>query len=203
MLAFEPWVRRGGSRSSHYKAIRDGLMTPGVRAAGRQTGWPPAELAAIDVAIASGASQDTLRDLVQRLVQQREEAAGKFVADLDSRAAAYLAQYAPPAHVAPDDLLTPEEGREVINVGETKFNELSKREDFPRAVQFGSRTRRYVRSELVAWAHAQRECSGPTQACAQEVGHIEPVESPSNCKPGPGRPRSVELEAVCREPPGD
>jgi predicted DNA-binding transcriptional regulator AlpA len=155
MLVVEPWTIRGGSRGSHYKAIRDGLMTPGVPGPSRRVGWPAAELAAIDAAIGRGAGPEAIRELVRKLMERRASAADDAAADAVGRVV-----YRKTGDCAPGsptrELLTPSEVEKVLGVGTTKRRELEKLPGFPSAVQFGPRTRRHVRSEVVEWMLAQR-----------------------------------------------
>jgi len=127
-------------------------MTPGVPGIGRRVGWPATELAAIDAALARGASKAVIRALVQRLEEQRDR-------DLQLDAASLHAplQEHRQSLVVKSELLSREEARATIEVGEAKFRELERRPGFPKAVQLGPRSRRYVRTELLAWAMAQRE----------------------------------------------
>lgn len=65
----------GRKPGSHYLDIKNGLMVPGVRIGPNAVAWPDDELAAINQAKISGASEDEIRALVRRLVAARTQTA--------------------------------------------------------------------------------------------------------------------------------
>lgn len=77
-LATEVILRRkqveaatGGSRSTIYLRISQGLFTKPVSLGPRAVGWPAREVAAINAARIAGKSEDDIRRLVQRLEAER------------------------------------------------------------------------------------------------------------------------------------
>jgi len=65
---------------------------------------------------------------------------------------------AAPSEGATDDpLLTDEQGRNLLNVGMTRFLELQKEPDFPAPIWLGPRGKRHLRSELLRYALSKRE----------------------------------------------
>jgi predicted DNA-binding transcriptional regulator AlpA len=50
------------------------------------------------------------------------------------------------------ELLTDRQGAELLNISETKFADLQRRPDFPRALWLGPRCKRHVRPSLLDWA---------------------------------------------------
>lgn len=65
----------GGSRSTIYLRISQGLFTKPVSLGARAVGWPAREVAAINAARIAGKSDDDIRRLVQRLQAARAEGA--------------------------------------------------------------------------------------------------------------------------------
>ena len=65
----------GGSRSTIYLRISQGLFTKPVSLGARAVGWPAREVAAINVARIAGKSDDEIRRLVQGLQAARTEGA--------------------------------------------------------------------------------------------------------------------------------
>jgi prophage regulatory protein len=61
------------SDASIYNAIREGLFTTGVAIGQRAKGWPDYEVAEIVAARISGASEEQIRALVNRLHSRRAE----------------------------------------------------------------------------------------------------------------------------------
>jgi len=59
------------STASIYNNIRDGLWTKPVRISQRSVGWPSDEIEAINNARIAGATNEQLRDLVNRLHDKR------------------------------------------------------------------------------------------------------------------------------------
>lgn len=68
------------ARSTHYNDIKAGLMTPPVSLGVHSVAWPEHEISAINAARVAGKSDDEIRQLVARLVAERQ--------DVDRRAAA-------------------------------------------------------------------------------------------------------------------
>ena len=62
----------GKRRSSHYDDIPKGLMTPPVCIGGRSVAWPDYEIEAIVAARIAGKSDDDIRELVARLIAERQ-----------------------------------------------------------------------------------------------------------------------------------
>jgi prophage regulatory protein len=65
----------GGSRSTVYLRISQGLFTKPVNLGARAVGWPSREVVAINAARIAGKSDDEIRKLVQRLEAARSEGA--------------------------------------------------------------------------------------------------------------------------------
>jgi prophage regulatory protein len=63
--------QNGGGHSSLYDAIAEGLWTPPVKR-GRASRWPRHETQALVAAHIAGASEEQLRALVRRLLEQRK-----------------------------------------------------------------------------------------------------------------------------------
>jgi len=61
----------GMPRSTLYDRIKKGLFVPPISLGARASGWPDDEVAAINRARIRGASDEELRELVQRLVGAR------------------------------------------------------------------------------------------------------------------------------------
>jgi len=55
----------------------------------------------------------------------------------------------------PDRILRPVAAARMLGVGKTKFYDLAKSKNFPRAVILGARARGYLERELDAWLTAQ------------------------------------------------
>lgn len=66
---------RGRGVTAHYADIRLGLFTPPVKVGARASAWPRHELEAINAARLAGKSDDEIRELVRKLVEQRRVAA--------------------------------------------------------------------------------------------------------------------------------
>lgn len=60
------------STASIYNNIRDGLWTQPVKIGVRSVGWPSDEVIAINAARIAGASDEHIRELVNRLHQKRQ-----------------------------------------------------------------------------------------------------------------------------------
>jgi predicted DNA-binding transcriptional regulator AlpA len=54
------------------------------------------------------------------------------------------------------ELMLTREGRELLRVSKTKWDRLAKRPDFPRPIRLGTRSLRWKRTELLAWAEEKR-----------------------------------------------
>ena len=65
----------GKRRSTLYQSIKDGLLTRPVRLSARAVGWPADEIDALNRARISGADDDAIRRLVERLHGQRKSLA--------------------------------------------------------------------------------------------------------------------------------
>jgi prophage regulatory protein len=65
----------GGTRSTIYLRISQGLFTKPVSLGARAVGWPAREVAAINAARIAGRSDDDIRKLVLRLQAARGEGA--------------------------------------------------------------------------------------------------------------------------------
>ena len=63
--------RLGSPRSTAYRDIRSGLLTPPVRLGKRSSGWPDDEIAAIVDARIAGKSDEEIRELVKQLIAAR------------------------------------------------------------------------------------------------------------------------------------
>lgn len=62
---------------------------------------------------------------------------------------------------APDgELVTVPDAQDVLKVGGTRFAELEREADFPKAIWLGPRGKRYLRHELLAWALKRRGPQG-------------------------------------------
>jgi prophage regulatory protein len=66
----ESMARTGLGRSAFYAAISDGVLPKPIKL-GRASAWPEHELNSVVAAMIRGESQDALRDLVQRLHDER------------------------------------------------------------------------------------------------------------------------------------
>ena len=64
----------GGTRSTVYLRIAQGLMTKPVQIGPRAVGWPAPEIAAINAARIAGKTDDDIRKLVTRLHASRAAA---------------------------------------------------------------------------------------------------------------------------------
>jgi prophage regulatory protein len=65
----------GISRSSIYKFIAEGFFSKPIALGPRMVGWLESELAALNAARVRGASEDEIREIVQRLEAARKNAA--------------------------------------------------------------------------------------------------------------------------------
>jgi prophage regulatory protein len=70
--------KTGRSKTMHYDDIRRGLMTPGVALGARCSGWPEHELDAILAARIAGGTDADVRQIVQRLMDERRAALPGF-----------------------------------------------------------------------------------------------------------------------------
>lgn len=70
----EVFPRRGRSRSSTYADVRRGVFPPPVALGPRASGWPEYEVEIVNAAVLAGKTTFELRELVRRLVTQREAA---------------------------------------------------------------------------------------------------------------------------------
>jgi prophage regulatory protein len=61
----------GDSRSTIYRKIQKGLFTRGIEIGGERVAWPANEVAAINQARISGASDDEIKQLVIKLEAAR------------------------------------------------------------------------------------------------------------------------------------
>ena len=65
----------GASRSTIYLRIQQGLWPKPVRLGPRSVGWPASEVAAINIALIAGMTDDEIRILVVKLEAARKTAA--------------------------------------------------------------------------------------------------------------------------------
>lgn len=65
--------RRGRSRDSHYKDIREGLFTEPVHISKQSVGWPEYEVEALQRARLAGKSEDEIKQLVIQLHAKRQD----------------------------------------------------------------------------------------------------------------------------------
>ena len=63
--------RTGKPRTTVYRDIGDGLMTPGVRIGERAIAWPDDEIDAINLARLRGQTNNEIRNLVTELIDAR------------------------------------------------------------------------------------------------------------------------------------
>lgn len=63
-------------RSTLYNNIKAGLMTPPVKLSKYSVAWPECEISAINAARVAGKNGDELRQLVARLVSDRQSVEG-------------------------------------------------------------------------------------------------------------------------------
>ena len=63
---------RGRSRTAHYQDIKNGVFTSPIRIGARATGWPYAEVCALNAARIAGKTDDEIRNLVVRLESDRK-----------------------------------------------------------------------------------------------------------------------------------
>lgn len=68
------------ARSTHYNDIKAGLMTPPVSLGVHSVAWPEHEIFAINAARFAGKSDDEIRQLVTRLVADRQGVDGRVAA---------------------------------------------------------------------------------------------------------------------------
>jgi prophage regulatory protein len=61
-------------RSTHHKRIHEGLMVPAVRLGENSVAWPDHEIHALNAARIAGKSDDEIRQLVAKLVEDRKAA---------------------------------------------------------------------------------------------------------------------------------
>lgn len=61
-------------RSTHHKRIHEGLMVPAVRLGENSVAYPEHEIIAINTARIAGKFDDEIRQLVARLVRERQAA---------------------------------------------------------------------------------------------------------------------------------
>jgi prophage regulatory protein len=64
--------KRGCSRSTQYGDIKKGLYTPPVALGPNTAGWPEYEVDVLNAARTAGKSDDEIRALVARLVEERK-----------------------------------------------------------------------------------------------------------------------------------
>lgn len=60
------------SRSGNYADIQKGLMTPPVKLGERSVAWPEHEVLAINAARVAGKTDDEIRQLVTKLIAERQ-----------------------------------------------------------------------------------------------------------------------------------
>jgi len=63
----------GDSKSTHYRKIQLGLMTRGVSVGGDRVAWPEYEIDAINRARISGFTEASIKELVRKLHEFRED----------------------------------------------------------------------------------------------------------------------------------
>lgn len=68
------------ARSTHYNDIKAGLMTPPVLLGVHSVAWPEHEISVINAARVAGKSDDEIRQLVARLVVERQGVDGRVAA---------------------------------------------------------------------------------------------------------------------------
>lgn len=68
------------ARSTHYNDIKAGLMTPPVSLGVHSVAWPSHEIDALVAARVAGKSDDEIRQLVARLVVERQGVDGRAAA---------------------------------------------------------------------------------------------------------------------------
>lgn len=68
-------TRRGHGRSTAYRHVEDGLLTPPVRLGPNTAAWPEFEIEAIDRARLAGADDAAIRLLVRDLIAARSKVA--------------------------------------------------------------------------------------------------------------------------------
>lgn len=64
---------QGISKSVLYANIQQGLMTPPVKI-GNSSAWPEQEVLAINAALIAGKSKDKIKELVKKLIANRQNA---------------------------------------------------------------------------------------------------------------------------------
>ena len=63
---------RAKSKTSHYDDIKNGLMTPPIKVGTQAVAWPEREVIAINAARVAGKSDEEIRLIVSRLVEERQ-----------------------------------------------------------------------------------------------------------------------------------
>jgi len=76
-----PQVMRetGYARSTIWQKTKQGLLPRPIKLGGRSVGWPATEIAAINAARIAGNDDQRIRELVDRLHDQREKAGKEAV----------------------------------------------------------------------------------------------------------------------------
>lgn len=71
----EVMARTGKRKSSTYRDVEKGFLSPPVQIGARAVGWPDNEIDAVIAARIAGRTNDELRELVAALVEARKEVA--------------------------------------------------------------------------------------------------------------------------------
>ncbi|WP_448556024.1 helix-turn-helix transcriptional regulator [Thalassotalea montiporae] len=66
-------TKRGVSRTTLYRQIKDGLLTKPVNLGAHSIGWPEHEVDKLNGALIAGATSEQLKELVQSLTEQRQQ----------------------------------------------------------------------------------------------------------------------------------
>lgn len=72
----------GLSKTTLWSHVRDGKFVPQIKLLGRASGYIQSEVDAVLTAIAGGLSDDEIKTLVSKLVEQRKQNANQLLSDL-------------------------------------------------------------------------------------------------------------------------
>lgn len=151
--------------------------------AGTRTGAMAATSVGADVVRSGPSPRDLLADLRKTVMARLDAIASqqaelqstlKFVsdqvqADLSNRQAAPTTKPGRTTAGSIDDqqLLDAVAAAALLGIGRSKFFELRKQPDSPRAIAVGTRSVRYCRGDLLAWLERHQQRTGPTKGTSK------------------------------------